>query len=170
MISLITREKRKIHINIPYAPIESFFIGCVQLSDCHSLEIDDEYNLIIKYGNLSLMPKRNELNIEDIVENWNDMFKGVGSNYIDINLNRFYYREVDGEITVSIIAELELSKKEKPLVIINFEGVIDFEEDRLDSAYNLVLYQLLNGMYFAQINNMAEFKFKRCYLDNIFKN
>ena len=49
------------------------------MTDCHSFEIDEEYNNIIKYGELSLIPKRKELNIEDIVENWNDMFKSVGS-------------------------------------------------------------------------------------------
>ena len=166
-IKLITKEKRNLYINIPYAPIESFFVGCVEMTDCHSFEIDEQNNNIIKYGNLSLMPKRKELNIEDIVENWDEMFKGVGDNYININLNRFYYREVEGEITVSIIVDLEFGKKEIYPIIINFEGVTEFEEDRLDYAYSLILYQLLDGIYFAQINNMAEFKFKRCYLERL---
>ena len=167
-ITITTNENRKIHVSIPYDPIESFFSGTFEFTDCHSFEIDDKNNIIIKYGNLSLTPKRCNLNLEDIIENWTEIFKPLQRNYIDINLERFYYREINGEITVSMSVELEFNHKELVSTIVVFEGVQDFEEDKFETAYDIVLYQLLDGRYFAQIGNTIEFKFQRCYLENIY--
>ena len=167
-ITLVKHDNRKVHIGIPYGPVESVFAGVIELSNCHSLELDQVGNVVLKYGNLSTIPKGNDLYIEQIVENWKEYFEDIKSNYIVINLERFYYKEIEGKVTIRISADLIIGKNKCSPARFVFEGVKDFEEDTDYQGDSLTLYKLLDGSYFAMIGFMSEFKFERCYLEKIY--
>ena len=166
-ICLVKKDGKEINVLIPYDLIESIFGGVVEFSNCHSFELDSKGNMIIKYGNLSLMPKRHKLNFTDTIENWNEFFNNTEIDYISINVNNFHYHR-DGEYgIIEIYVDLFFSKNIVSKVVLVFNGVTDCEFIMDEPSYNLAICQLIDGSFFAQINYMSEFKFKRCYIKTL---
>ena len=166
----IKKDGKEINVLIPYDLIESIFGGVVEFSNCHSFELDSKGNMIIKYGNLSLMPKRHKLNFSDTIENWNEFFNNTEIDYILINVNNFHYHR-DGEYgIIEIYVDLFFKKNIVSKVVLVFDGVTDCEFIMDEPSYNLAICQLIDGSFFAQINYMSEFKFKRCYIETLIDN
>ena len=166
-ITLYNHNSIRTGIAISYDPIESVFGGLIESSNCHSIDLDEEGNVIIKYGNLSSNPKRKNECFEDIVENWNECYPRIKSNYLDIELYRFFYKEKDGKTNIKINFESLDDRMDTYLFSIVFEGVKNYQENELGDVLNLTLYKLHNGHYLAQLGDMYEFEFERCYLEKI---
>lgn len=168
-ITLIRKDGIKININIPYDPVESNFNGITELSNCHSFEINESNDMIIKFGNLSTTPKRENLSFCDIIENWNILNVKWNDYYIDIDFKNCVYEEIDGVATATINMHLNFSKKQNEHIIITFEEVTEYEEDiddLNDDSYFSVC-KLADGRCFCQIGHILEFKFKKCYLERL---
>ena len=161
-------NKRKYQVGIPYGVVESLFGGIIELSDCHSYEIDEEENIIIKFGTLSNMPKKENLFFEDIVDNWKNVLPEFKSSCAGFYTGKYYYKEIDGEITVSIVGNLEYKNGKDYDVRLVFENVSDYEEDFAEEITYIEIFKLASGEYFAQIGYVSEFKFERCYVEKIY--
>ena len=73
--SLRRKGKRDIDIYVPYDPLENILYGTeIELSNCPSLEIDNEGNMIIAFGKRSKQPRRKDNNYSELVAGWEDAF------------------------------------------------------------------------------------------------
>ena len=73
--SLKDKECHEIHVYVPYDPLEDIIHGNdIELSNCPSLKIDGEGNMIIAFGKSSKQPKRKDNNYEELVTGWKDAF------------------------------------------------------------------------------------------------
>ncbi len=73
--SLKDNQGQDIDIYVPYEPLEDIIHGSeIELSNCPSLEIDSEDNIIIAFGERSKQPKRKDNNYAELVEGWKDAF------------------------------------------------------------------------------------------------
>lgn len=73
--SLKDNQGQDIDIYVPYVPLEDIIHGSeIELSNCPSLEIDSEDNMIIAFGERSKQPKRKDNNYAELVEGWKDAF------------------------------------------------------------------------------------------------
>ena len=73
--SLKDNQGKEIDIYVPYEPLEDIMHGSeIELSNCPSLEIDSEDNMIIAFGERSKQPKRKDNNYAELVEGWKDAF------------------------------------------------------------------------------------------------
>lgn len=73
--SLKNEEKRSIHIYVPYNPLEDVLRGNeIELSNCPSLEIDDDGNMVIAFGMSSKQPTRKDNNYAELVAGWKEAF------------------------------------------------------------------------------------------------
>lgn len=71
--SLNGNRKGDIDIYVPYNPLEDIIHGNeIELSNCPSLEIDNDGNMIIAFGERSKQPKRKDNNYSELVEGWKD--------------------------------------------------------------------------------------------------
>ena len=167
-ITLLSYNKKKLHISIPYYPVESVHGGIIEFSDCHSFEFDESGNILIKYGKMSNMPKKENLFFEDIVDNWKNILPEFKSSCARFYTGKYYYKEIDGEITVSIVGNLEYKNGKDYDVRLVFENVSDYEEDIAEEITYIEIFKLASGEYFAQIGYVSEFKFERCYVEKIY--
>lgn len=168
-ISLLSYNRKSLHISIPYSPVESVYGGIIEFSDCHSFELDECGNILIKYGKLSNMPKKEDVFFEDIVEDLDNILFKTKSNYAGMEMEKYYYHERNGNITITVIGDLEVSYSRSYLVRLVFEGIKEYEEDQIGNIDYIYLYKLASGEYFAQIGCVSEFKFERCYVEKVFK-
>lgn len=73
--SLKDKECHEIHVYVPYDPLEDIIHGNdIELSNCPSLKIDGEGNMIIAFGKSSKQPTRKDNNYEELVAGWKDAF------------------------------------------------------------------------------------------------
>lgn len=73
--SLRTDKNYDIDIYVPYDPLEDVMHGSeIELSNCPSLEIDGEDNMIIAFGESSKQPKRKDNNYYELIAGWKDAF------------------------------------------------------------------------------------------------
>lgn len=73
--SLSDKKKSDIDIYVPYDALEDVVLGGeIELSNCPSLEIDNEGNMIIAFGKSSKQPKRKDNNYAELIEGWHDAF------------------------------------------------------------------------------------------------
>ena len=73
--SLKDEEKRSIHIYVPYNPLEDVLRGNeIELSNCPSLEIDDDGNMVVAFGMSSKQPTRKDNNYAELVAGWKEAF------------------------------------------------------------------------------------------------
>lgn len=73
--SLKNKENRSVHIYVPYDPLEDVLHGNeIELSNCPSLEIDDDGNMIILFGESSKQPTRKDNNYAELVAGWKEAF------------------------------------------------------------------------------------------------
>ena len=73
--SLRDNKKSDIDIYVPYNPLESIVRGGeIELSNCPSLEIDNDGNIIISFGERSKQPKRIDNNYAELIDGWKDAF------------------------------------------------------------------------------------------------
>ena len=98
----------------------------------------------------------------------NILFK-TKSNYAGMEMEKYYYHERNGNITITVIGDLEVSYSRSYLVRLVFEGIKEYEEDQIGNIDYIYLYKLASGEYFAQIGCVSEFKFERCYVEKVFK-
>lgn len=166
-LTLVNEEKRKIHIHIPYGVVESNFCGVIEFSDCHSYELDKDKNILIKYGELSKMPKKEDICFEDVFDNWKNVLPNVKTDFLDFVEEKYYYKEIDGRVTVSVIGNILHDKKKYDARLI-FYGVRDYEEEDTGEISFINLYKLATKEYFVQLGFAAEFKFDGCYVEKLF--
>lgn len=78
VITLFTLRDNKncdIDVYVPYDPLESIMHGSeIELSNCPSLEIDNDGNMIIAFGEQSKQPKRKDNNYDELIAGWKEMF------------------------------------------------------------------------------------------------
>lgn len=77
MTSFCLRNKnnRKIQIYVPYDPLKSIMHGGeIETSNCSSLEIDSDGNMIISFGEYTKQPKRKDNNYAELIAGWKDAF------------------------------------------------------------------------------------------------
>ena len=73
--SLKNKENRTVHIYVPYDPLEDVLHGSeIELSNCPSLEIDDDGNMTILFGISSKQPTRKDNNYAELVAGWEEGF------------------------------------------------------------------------------------------------
>lgn len=73
--SLEDKSGREIDIYVPYNPLEDILHGSeIELSNCPSLEIDEEGNMIIAFGDSSKQPKRKDNNYAELITGWEEAF------------------------------------------------------------------------------------------------
>lgn len=73
--SLRDNQGQDIDIYVPYEPLEDIMHGSeIELSNCPSLEIDNEDNMIIAFGERSKQPKRKDNNYAELIEGWQETF------------------------------------------------------------------------------------------------
>lgn len=73
--SLRDNKKSDIDIYVPYNPLEDIMHGNqIELSNCPSLEIDNDGNMIIAFGERSKQPKRKDNNYAELIDGWKDAF------------------------------------------------------------------------------------------------
>ena len=73
--SLRDKQKYEIDIYVPYNPLEDIMHGSeIELSNCPSLEIDDEGNMMIAFGKSSKQPRRKDNNYHELIAGWQDAF------------------------------------------------------------------------------------------------
>ncbi|MGN0812134.1 MAG: hypothetical protein ACI4MQ_01305 [Candidatus Coproplasma sp.] len=71
--SLNGKRKGDIDICVPFNPLEDIIHGNeIELSNCPSLEIDNDGNMIIAFGEQSKQPKRKDNNYSELVAGWKD--------------------------------------------------------------------------------------------------
>lgn len=163
-LTLVNEENRKIHIRIPYGVVESIFGGIIELSDCHSYELDKNNNIIIRYGELSTMPKKEDVCFEDVFDNWKNVLPIFKNDFLDFTEEKYYYKEIDGRVTVSVTGQLVHNKRKYDVRLV-FYGVRDYEEDYTEQVSFINLYKLATKEYFVQLGYAAEFKFDGCYVE-----
>ena len=73
--SLKDKETGEFHIYVPYDPLERVVTGGeIELSNCPSLEFDNEGNMIIAFGKSSQQPKRKDNNYSELIAGWEEAF------------------------------------------------------------------------------------------------
>ena len=73
--SLKDKQNREMDIYVPYNPLEDIMHGSeIELSNCPSLEIDEEGNMIIAFGKSSKQPKRKDNNYNELITGWKQAF------------------------------------------------------------------------------------------------
>lgn len=89
MTSFYLRDKknREINIRVPYDPLEDVMHGSeIELSNCPSLEIDGEGNMIIAFGERSKQPKRKDNNYDELIEGWKDAFGDYSPRVLNVKV------------------------------------------------------------------------------------
>ena len=91
--SLKDKENRKLHVYVPYDPLVNIMGGGeIELSNCPSLEIDGEGNMIIAFGKSSKQPKRKDNNYNELITGWEKAFGEYLPTVLKVNgksLSRF---------------------------------------------------------------------------------
>ena len=73
--SLKDKENRELHVYVPYDPLVDIMgRDEIELSNCPSLEIDGEGNMMIAFGESSKQPKRKDNNYYELITGWKDAF------------------------------------------------------------------------------------------------
>ena len=88
--SLKDNQGQDIDIYVPYEPLEDIMHGReIELSNCPSLEIDSEDNMIIAFGERSKQPKRKDNNYAELVEGWKDAFGESQPTVLQVKVDSF---------------------------------------------------------------------------------
>lgn len=120
MTSFSLKDKRnhKMYIYVPYDPLVDLMHGNeIELSNCPSLEIDDEGNMIIAFGKSSKQPKRKDNNYHELVVGWEDAFGAYSPNVLEVkakilstfwseNMNFSFFFEICDKNCKKDVAEL----------------------------------------------------------------
>ena len=85
--SLKDKQNREMDIYVPYNPLEDIMHGSeIELSNCPSLEIDGEGNMIIAFGERSKQPKRKDNNYDELIEGWKDAFGDYSPRVLNVKV------------------------------------------------------------------------------------
>ena len=76
MVSFTLKRENKpdVDIYVPYDPLENLHASEMELSNCPSLEIDQEGNMMIAFGESSKQPRRKDNNYDQLIKGWKDEF------------------------------------------------------------------------------------------------
>ena len=162
-LDFINKNGEKVSISIPYDVVESDFDGIKELSNCHSFELDND-NLVIKYGELSTMPKRNKIPLSMVVENGNILENIYTEDLIGFEVKMYHIHEKEDNMTLTLIGVIEYKKKVYSVKLI-FNGVTEYREYIDGDISYLIFYKLSEGANFIQVGNVSEFNFEKCYVE-----
>ena len=71
------KNNKEIGVCVPYDPLEDIVHGReIEYSNCPSLELDEQGNMIIRFGESSKQPKRKDNNYSELIAGWNEIFGG----------------------------------------------------------------------------------------------
>lgn len=105
--SLQDQERNHIDIHVPYDPLEEIFHGNeIELSNCPSLEIDTDGNMIVAFGASSKQPKRKDNNYAELVTGWTEIFGAFEPKELHIFVHSLKLFGVD-EKTVSLSFQMQ---------------------------------------------------------------
>lgn len=81
-------EDNKIEVFVPYDPLEDVLHGSeIELSNCPSLHIDGEGNMLIAFGESSTQPRRKDNNFAELVDGWVDAFDGKEPSVLHVKVD-----------------------------------------------------------------------------------
>ena len=107
--SLKDKEGKEIEIWVPYDPLESVLHGAeIELSNCPSLEIDDDGNMLILFGASSKQPTRKDNNYDELIVGWKDAF---GDYLPDILKVEMFSLDSFGDGQMNLMASFNIDDK-----------------------------------------------------------
>lgn len=161
-ISLIDEKDKWITIHIPYDPVVTPDDEVIEFSNCHSIELDENNDVIIKVGKSSNNPMIKRKDISKLIKNWNDYFERSNSFGLEINLLKIEMTMGDKK---NILATLDIKNKEikKKNVKILFKNCLGIEFNEYDYTYDLYIYRLLDGKLYVVFEYQICFFCDGCY-------
>lgn len=109
---LRTVKGKELCIFVPYDPLICVLDGNeIEYSNCPSLEIDEEGNMIIAFGNMSKMPTRKDNDYAGLVVGWQDVFGEYAPKKLRVKIHAFSSFCPFGEEPLFLALDFEVTDK-----------------------------------------------------------
>lgn len=107
--SLKDESGKSLEFYPPYDPLQSALRGSeLELSNCPSLEIDCDGNMVIAFGESSKQPRRKDNNYAELVDGWKDAFGENAPKVLSAKVKEIFKF---GEDTTNYLISFKISKK-----------------------------------------------------------
>ena len=119
------KKKSEMEIVVPYDALEDIRGSEIEWSNCPSLEVDEEGNMIIAFGESSKQPRRKDNNYHELVQGWKEAFGDYRPEVLEIK-SECLLTFGKGKMCVSLAFEFcdkNVKEKSAELVFMNCEDL-----------------------------------------------